>query len=616
MARYCPYCVSKIEEGDSCPNCNYEYYYEAKPYHLRPGTLLRNKYLVGRVLGEGGFGITYVGRDLTLDMKVAIKEYYPNRMAMRTTGFSTTISLVDWSFSEEFKRGKEQFIQEAQTIAKMDKESAVVTVRDFFEENNSAYIVMEFIEGEDLHARLSRTRRPMESGELFSLLEPLFGAIDDLHAIGLIHRDISPDNIMVENDRARLIDFGCARDTSAAQDAEAVLKHGFSPPEQYENREMGPWTDVYAMAATIYYCLTGKLPPKATDRLMKDELRRPRALGAKLTGKQERALMKALSLKKEERYASLVDFGKDLFPIKKNKSLTPIAAVLALILVGGAIYVWRHPQRAEDITIRAELPVANIPELIVPLEDESVSTQERQMVNEIVTFLQESWLVCTEQVSYRERYEMILRNATEYDVEKATFYIRFLSADGVDVCEAQDSISKWSSGDAFVAHFADNTINYHDSAETAELHMRLWSGEKWIDTDYVPVLLDRPSPDGSQTENRGAPAAVFVKVSNKLPQTFTDHSYYQQEDKISITEVSKSPDSSSAYVISGTYVSGTAPCYFLDVDYKLTDKNGVVYDSGSIYIDYLYPGDRFEEKIWLSSDLPPGEYLLTFIEAK
>ena len=130
MARYCPYCVSKIEQGNTCPYCDGALRYRPKEHHLKPGTLLNNKYLVGRVLGEGGFGITYVGRDLTLDMKVAIKEYYPNSMATRSSTADSSISLVNWTFSDEFKKGREQFITEAQTIAKMDKESAVVTVRD------------------------------------------------------------------------------------------------------------------------------------------------------------------------------------------------------------------------------------------------------------------------------------------------------------------------------------------------------------------------------------------------------------------------------------------------------------------------------------------------------
>ena len=317
MARYCPYCTSKIEKGDRCTQCNYAGTYVPKAHHIPPGTVLNRKYLVGRVLGEGGFGITYVGRDLTLDTKIAIKEYFPSDKATRDNTRSTTVSVNKEDLEGDYLSGKEKFITEAKTIAKMQKQNAVVTVHEYFEANASAYIVMEYVEGNDLKQIINERGSHLETKETLELLKPVFGALESMHDAGIIHRDISPDNIMVDRDgTAKLIDFGLAKDTGKSNktvSANIALKHSFSPIEQYQGKNMGPWTDVYAMGATIYYCITGKLPPNAMDRLVKDEIKLPNALGAKLDPKQQAALMKALAVKQEDRFKSMSEFEAALY---------------------------------------------------------------------------------------------------------------------------------------------------------------------------------------------------------------------------------------------------------------------------------------------------------------
>ena len=269
-----------------CSECGRPYgSVETEPFALKPGTILDGKYLVGEMLGQRGFGITYIGFDLLLEQKVAIKEYYPMSTGMVSRENSTT---VVWSSAVMQKSGMEKgfdsFLKEARKMAKLGGIPGVVGVKSVFIQNETAYIVMDFIEGETLLKKLQR-EGPMDYGTCVSLMTPIMQALSEVHKHGIIHRDISPDNIMVQSDgKLILLDLGAAKDLDIqgkdgnVQSSQMVAKHGFSPVEQYgQAGKIGPWTDVYAMAATIYYCCTGVLPPSATDRMIEDTLTcRPR----------------------------------------------------------------------------------------------------------------------------------------------------------------------------------------------------------------------------------------------------------------------------------------------------------------------------------------------------
>ena len=269
-----------------CSECGRPYgSVETEPFALKPGTILDGKYLVGEMLGQGGFGITYIGFDLLLEQKVAIKEYYPMSTGMVSRENSTT---VVWSSAVMQKSGMEKgfdsFLKEARKMAKLGGIPGVVGVKSVFIQNETAYIVMDFIEGETLLKKLQRGG-PMDYNTCISLMTPIVQALAEVHKHGIIHRDISPDNIMVQSDgKLILLDLGAAKDLDIqgkdgnVQSSQMVAKHGFSPVEQYgQAGKIGPWTDVYAMAATIYYCCTGVLPPSATDRMIEDTLTcRPR----------------------------------------------------------------------------------------------------------------------------------------------------------------------------------------------------------------------------------------------------------------------------------------------------------------------------------------------------
>ena len=272
--KLCYGCMREIAEGESvCPVCGYRHGQEKTPENaLLPGALLQNgRYTVGRVLGRGGFGITYIGRDLVLDLNVAIKEYFPSGQVMRN---QDNTSLYWGSSVTDAQAGKDSFLKEAKKMARLDAIPYIVQVRDVFYENNTAYIVMGFVEGETLKNILTISGL-MKPEDCITLLTPIMQSLNRAHSMGMIHRDISPDNIMIDHmGQPWLLDMGAAKDLEGSgkehsMSSGTVIKRGFSPPEQYlDKKSLGSWTDVYAMTATIYYCITGKLVPEAMERFL------------------------------------------------------------------------------------------------------------------------------------------------------------------------------------------------------------------------------------------------------------------------------------------------------------------------------------------------------------
>ncbi len=383
--RYCPYCMAQLDDDGKCKQCGLtEGAYSPQEHHVPPGTVLAKRYLVGRVLGEGGFGITYIGRDLVLGLKIAIKEYFPIDKAARHSMASKDVSVYIGA-ETIYQNGKKRFLQEAQTMALMDKTPEIVSVRDFFEENNTAYIVMEYVEGTTLKELVKQRGGKIPPKELFDMIEPLFSALTSLHSKGLIHRDISPDNLMLENGKIRLIDFGCARIaiTGDERTLTVAVKHGYAPIEQYNSHGQGPWTDVYALSATIYYCLTGMAPPRSPDRALEDELMIPSRLGIEISNQQEAALLKGMEFRPrlrtrtiEELYAALYKASPDdppppppplppsppPTPSSELKPWAKIAIIVVAALVIGFTVFWGSRGNGEESTSENPQDVPTIQE--------------------------------------------------------------------------------------------------------------------------------------------------------------------------------------------------------------------------------------------------------------
>lgn len=324
---YCMHCMERIEGNElSCKHCQNSLTYEAPVHHIKPGTILKDKYLIGCALGEGGFGITYTGRDLTLDMRIAVKEFYPNGYSHRNHNYTNEVTLTQSSQGQNFEKDMQRFLHEARTLAKFSDESGIVGVRDFFRENGTAYIVMEFLDGVTLKTYLQE-RGPIPADQLFAMIEPVLLSLARVHTQGVIHRDISPDNIMVlKTGRIKLLDFGAAREVSGDKSLSVVLKHGYAPEEQYRTKgKQGPWTDVYAMCATIYKCLTGITPMESLERVYHDELEPPTKLGVALSKSQEATLLKGLQVRVGDRIQTMNELWKGFSDTEGSETIQSVA---------------------------------------------------------------------------------------------------------------------------------------------------------------------------------------------------------------------------------------------------------------------------------------------------
>ena len=356
---FCPGCMAKTAPVDGkCPVCGCNVNMENAPHQLPVNTILYGRYIVGRVLGAGGFGITYIGYDLKLDGRVAIKEYYPSGAANRSV--SLTVYPTAEGNGNPFETGKERFLKEARVLSGFIEDSSIVTLRDYFEENGTAYIVMEYLDGEDLSHYAVRHGK-FTFDEALDLLEPAMLALDKVHKKGLIHRDISPSNLMVLSDgRIKVLDFGAARlqSVNGELSLSVMLKPGYAPIEQYSTHgEQGPWTDVYAMSATFYRLITGKAPTSATDRTCGSAVELPSALGVKITPAQEGALMHGLALQSADRTQTMAGLAESLRakktvhgskpekpkapekPEKTDKSGKPALPKKCLIAIGASALV-------------------------------------------------------------------------------------------------------------------------------------------------------------------------------------------------------------------------------------------------------------------------------------
>ncbi len=304
----CPNCFGDLTTTP-CPHCGWQPNVDNPPPALALGTLLDGRYRIGRVLGHGGFGITYLARDENLQLRLAIKEYLPRDCATRAPD-GVSLAIYSGQAGEQFAYGLDRFLEEARALARFDQHPGIVTVKSFFRAHGTGYCVMDYVEGLTLKQYLERQpggRIPVE--QAWRLLAPVMDALRAVHKEGLLHRDLAPDNIYITREgRVKLLDFGAARFAAGehSRSLSIILKPGYAPEEQYRTRgKQGPWTDVYGLAATLYRAITGTVPPEALDRLDQDDLVTPSRLGIAIPAGQEAVLLKALAVKADARYPSM-----------------------------------------------------------------------------------------------------------------------------------------------------------------------------------------------------------------------------------------------------------------------------------------------------------------------
>ena len=325
---FCPACLQSYSGFSICPNCGWSTSSAHNPDYLYPGTVIYLPYQIARVLGHGGFGITYLGWDANLQTKVAIKEYLPRDFAKRDNqGLVSERSKEDLPF---FLSGLSRFLEEARLLAKFQQHPGIVSVLTFFRALGTGYMVMEYVEGRTLSHYLQQHGQ-LNWKQTHDIFMHIMDALRAVHAAGLLHRDIAPDNIYLCNDgRIKLLDFGAAENhlgqiTKNLQSNTIIAKQGFTPAEQYQDSEsQGPWSDVYGVAASMYYCLTGLSPPNALDRLVNDTLKPPSALGVIMPFAAEQTLISALATTPLQRPQSIESLQVQLSapPIQLSPKLT------------------------------------------------------------------------------------------------------------------------------------------------------------------------------------------------------------------------------------------------------------------------------------------------------
>lgn len=307
----CPGCFSEKGDVSVCPTCGYDESQERSPILLAHRTVLNEQYLIGKVLGKpGGFGITYLAWDMYLQTYVAIKEFLPRDLAGRATDRATVQPHTN-DDSKLFSYGLEQFINEARTLAQFDHPN-VVRVKTFFKNFGTAYMVMDYYDGMSLNEYMTSKGNVLGETITLGIMYPILDGLHEVHNKGFLHRDIKPHNIfLTSSKRVILLDFGAARVSmnERSKSMSVVLTPGFAPPEQYHGKgKQGPWTDIYAVAATMYYMITGSVPAEATERLYEDQLPTVKDMKPEISQSVSDALHRAMAIRAEDRPQSIPEF--------------------------------------------------------------------------------------------------------------------------------------------------------------------------------------------------------------------------------------------------------------------------------------------------------------------
>ena len=389
-------CKSCFYQYDSefgvCPCCGYYDGSDVEMMNQLPiGTIIANRYVIGGVLGFGGFGITYKVWDTETSDVLAIKEFFPSGFVNRNPSTNEVI-VFSGKRKAEYEYGLSRFYEEAQHLTKFKTNENIVNAYGYFEENNTAYVVMEYLDGMSLNVYLKEQKLTVE--ESVRIVLSVCDALSAIHTEKILHRDISPDNIFLCKDgRVKLIDFGAARLSSVEdQKRTIILKPGFAPPEQYESvSTQGPWTDIYALGATMYYLVTGEKPDESTNRKIKDALLPPSELNKDIPEYISNSIMKAMALDRHLRFSSCEDFAKAL---RQEKKVVPVklearrrrvrlwisitAAVLTVTLAVSILSTVFQKEKKENTLAPASIT------LWFEIEDQETAKEKQSAVESII----------------------------------------------------------------------------------------------------------------------------------------------------------------------------------------------------------------------------------------
>ncbi|MBL3593891.1 MAG: tetratricopeptide repeat protein [Synergistaceae bacterium] len=383
----CPLCLRPKPEEGECPHCHWPGdVLRWSPQALPPGTILAGRYRTGRMLGQGGFALTYLALDQSLKMRLCVKEYFPANLAQRSSE-DGTVRLKDPDGLDAFREGKSRFLHEARILARFEGHPGIVPARDLFEERGTVYIVTGYLEGVTLKQYLRNQGGMIPFDRALSIFMPVMDSLRAVHKASVIHRDVSPENIFLTTEgQVKLLDFGSALSLdSADRGFTVVVKPGYAPVEQYEAQgDQGPWTDVYGLAASFYRALTGQLPPTGPDRLAGKELKAPSLLGVDLSPAREAVLLKALSVDSRDRYEDIQSFQEALLGADETPEEVPAGGaghfvatlLLFMALALGGWWGWNglSPRRLQDRGL--SFLAKGEPQKALPLLERALSRSE------------------------------------------------------------------------------------------------------------------------------------------------------------------------------------------------------------------------------------------------
>lgn len=467
-------------EYDVCPYCGYV---QGTPpevaSHLTPGTVIAGRYIIGTVIEHGGFGIVYRAWDDVLGIKMAIKEFYPNGLVNRVPGTKNVV-VLGGERREQYLIGLKRFLEEARTMAKFENLPNAVHVYEFLEENHTAYLVMEFLEGIALDKYLKELGdKNMEIDDAISIVTEVCKALTEIHKAKVVHRDLSPDNIFICKDgRVKLLDFGAARLSSGekTQTLSVILKPGYAPPEQYRRKSrQGPRTDIYALGATLYKMITGEKPVESLDRLVdEDTLKKPSELNSKVPEWLDTVILTAMAKNAEVRFSTAQKFMEALnqekevkLPEKRIKKRRTIraASILTIALAVGVIS-YQYLGIYNDISGEG-VPDGEI-QVMIPVAKEADKTRFEEFSDRFEAKF-EGKKLDIEYVSSDE-YEQRLDNALENEEGTDLFMGAYLSADKQECKE--------------------NVAKIIENLETEQLYLVKENENFLKERNYVPIGFD------------------------------------------------------------------------------------------------------------------------------
>lgn len=313
----CTNCFMPLNGDGCCPNCGHNRSSERQYAGVLPAfTLLKDRYLLGRVLGKGGFGVTYIAKDIHSNQICAVKEYMPAEYSTRSTDTANIVPFAEEKARQVFSHGREKFVQEAKTLIKLISDPIVVDIWDYFNQNNTAYLVMEYLDGQDLRKMARANGGKIDPDFAKSVFVTIASSLMEIHKLNILHRDLSPENIIVTtNGRVKLIDFGAARNyvSNQRKGMSILLKPGYAPPEQYSAKgAQGPWSDVYALCATFYTLVSGKPLVDALFRYRGEQQPSLISLGCPVSKKTSDVIEKGMELDYKKRYKNFKELLDDI----------------------------------------------------------------------------------------------------------------------------------------------------------------------------------------------------------------------------------------------------------------------------------------------------------------